>query len=148
MTNLATERQLAFLASLVAERGHEDPVDLETLTRSQASDLIASLLKKQRVPAVGKVTEPGMYITPGSIIYRVQESRQTGNLYAKRLDIDTCSFEYEAGAMRFLRPEFKMTLEMAKAFGVETGICCVCGALLTDPRSIAEGIGPICGKRF
>jgi len=28
-----------------------------------------------------------------------------------------------------------------------TGICRVCGAPLTDRRSVAAGIGPVCGKR-
>jgi hypothetical protein len=32
----------------------------------------------------------------------------------------------------------------ARVDGKETGICCCCGAQLTDPVSIAAGIGPIC----
>jgi hypothetical protein len=32
----------------------------------------------------------------------------------------------------------------ARVDGIETGICCCCGAELTDPVSIAAGIGPIC----
>jgi hypothetical protein len=143
----ATERQVAFIGNLVAERGYKQPVDFDTLTSGEASGLITSLLAMPRVAEQGRVTEPGVYKTPQSIIYRVQISRQSGNLYAKRLDIDTCKFEFEAGAIRMLRPEWKMTLAEAKAFGVETGICCVCGAFLTDPRSVAEGIGPVCARR-
>lgn len=36
----------------------------------------------------------------------------------------------------------------AKVFGQETGICCCCGAELTDPESRAKGIGPICETNF
>jgi len=28
-----------------------------------------------------------------------------------------------------------------------TGICQVCGAPLTDRKSVAAGVGPVCGKR-
>jgi Family of unknown function (DUF6011) len=32
----------------------------------------------------------------------------------------------------------------ARVSGKDTGICCCCGRVLTDPVSIANGIGPIC----
>ena len=40
----------------------------------------------------------------------------------------------------------RMTLEEAGEFGQLYGICCVCGAVLTDPESIERGIGPVCGE--
>lgn len=36
----------------------------------------------------------------------------------------------------------------AKVYGKETGTCCCCGAELTDPVSIANGIGPICAGNY
>lgn len=36
----------------------------------------------------------------------------------------------------------------AKAYGKATGICCCCGKELTDPNSIAAGIGPICATKW
>lgn len=36
----------------------------------------------------------------------------------------------------------------AIAYGVQTGSCSCCGRELTDPASIAAGIGPICAKKF
>lgn len=91
---------------------------------------------------------PGMYQIDGTM-YRVQKSRETGRLYAKRLDTDgaTARFTYDPGAIYRLNPEQRMTREQAEQFGVETGICCVCAATLTDPKSIARGIGPVCAKR-
>ena len=57
-------------------------------------------------------------------------------------------WEYAPGLVRQLRPEHKLTKEQAQAFGQLYGVCCICGATLTDETSIAAGIGPICGKRW
>lgn len=37
--------------------------------------------------------------------------------------------------------------ESAERFGRELGICPCCGSPLTDPESIARGIGPICAEK-
>lgn len=39
-------------------------------------------------------------------------------------------------------------LAAAVAFGKRTGRCCCCGRELTDPVSVANGIGPICEESF
>lgn len=39
-------------------------------------------------------------------------------------------------------------MQFATAFGKRTGRCGVCGRELTDPESIAMGIGPICAEKF
>lgn len=36
----------------------------------------------------------------------------------------------------------------AEAYGIETGMCCICNATLTNKESIERGIGPICGEKF
>jgi len=36
----------------------------------------------------------------------------------------------------------------AVAFGKKTGSCCCCGRELTDPASVAAGIGPICAENW
>jgi hypothetical protein len=33
-------------------------------------------------------------------------------------------------------------------YGRETGTCGACGRLLTDPDSVARGIGPVCAAKF
>lgn len=38
--------------------------------------------------------------------------------------------------------------EAAQRYGRETGNCSCCGRLLTDPVSVAQGIGPICAGRM
>ena len=96
------------------------------------------------------VSETGMYRVDGRI-YKVLPSRTSERHYAKELVGESeggYRFVYAPGAMRFIRAEHRMTDEQAREFGRTTGICCVCARLLTDPKSIEDGIGPVCsGKR-
>ena len=150
MTKPVSEKQVAFLSTLLSERVHEVAVDFAALTSVEASRLIETLMGMPR--KVGgsfeRITEEGMYRNAQGDIYKVQRSRESGNLYAKRLDIMGGSFVYEQGAMRNIKPSDRMTLDDAKAFGVQYGFCCVCARLLTNGVSVAEGIGPICGGRI
>ena len=38
--------------------------------------------------------------------------------------------------------------EYARMTGKQTGKCCCCGRELTDPKSIEDGIGPICAEKW
>jgi hypothetical protein len=149
MSKPASEKQIAFLSTLVAERQHTESVNLDALTSAEASALIGSLLDAPRKSggSFEQVTKEGVYQTADGEIYRVQTSRQSGNLYAKRLDIFDGGFIYEQGAIRKLRPSDRLSVEQAKALGVQYGFCVVCGLLLTDPKSVEQGIGPVCIKR-
>jgi hypothetical protein len=106
----------------------------------------------------------GMY-RMDETIYKVQVAvHGSGRPYAKRLvqievEVDPSRvqdvtekvwrFEYAPGMVHKLRPEHKLTLEEAKAFGALYGTCCCCGRTLTNEESIENGIGPICaGKWF
>jgi len=112
-----------------------------------------------QAPTPARVTEPGLYVTEDGSIYKVQKARESGHLYAKKLNVITgrrlgedtgiknFDFVYAPGAMRELKPEQRMTLEQAKAFGIQYGVCCVCGAFLKDAVSVATGIGPVCAGR-
>lgn len=151
---MASDKQMGFIASLCDERGLPVPADL---TKAQASNLITELLaapKPARRPATSQakteVTE-GMY-RKDEVIYKVQIAHHgSGRPYAKKLVQDEegqWSFEYAAGALRNLTPADKLSLEEAKKFGALYGWCCVCATILTNEKSIAEGIGPVCAKKF
>ena len=104
--------------------------------------------------------ETGMYQTPTGRIFKVQTSRQSGHSYAKELKIiggqrlvetgERVSFEfaYAPGAIRMLAPDMRMTMEQAKTFGIQYGVCCVCAAWLKDATSVERGMGPVCRKRI
>ena len=90
------------------------------------------------------VTELGMYRKDG-VVFRVKRSKQSGNLYAMRYNplapVKSERFVYERGGV------FRLSADAQKA-GHEFGICCVCGAELSDPVSVERGIGPICVQRI
>lgn len=96
--------------------------------------------------------EPGIYQRDGAI-FKVQAAIHGSNhLYAKRLIVPEGGgkgrFEYEKGAVSRLQPEDRLSLADAKAFGAIYGVCCVCGALLTNEDSIEAGIGPVCAGKL
>ena len=97
------------------------------------------------------VSEVGMYRV-GERIFKVLPSRSSDRHYAKELIGESAtgySFQYAKGAMYLIKAEHRMSLEQAAEFGKLTGTCCCCGKLLTDPKSIEKGIGPVCeGKHF
>lgn len=124
------------------------------------------------LPKAG-VVEDGMYRDPSDgTIYKVQWNRGSGDgrrLYAKMLVVDRLDtntsfstevlesegsdainvrFVYAQGAMKYIRPEWKMTMEEAKAFGALYGICVRCGRDLTKEESIERGMGSTCVKYF
>jgi hypothetical protein len=153
----ASDKQMAFIARLSSERGQVAP---DLLTKASASALISALLGSPapRSASAG-VTAAGMYRDAAGAIFRVQESK-TGNLYAKALvqiggerltesnDVVRWEFEYAAGAVRSLSDAQRLTLADAKAFGIQYGVCCVCGLTLKDAKSVAAGIGPVCAKKM
>lgn len=101
-------------------------------------------------PAVQQFVGLGMYEVNGRI-YKVLPSRSGARHYAQELvgESDTgYSFIYAKGAMYRIRPEHRMTEEQAAEWGSLTGHCLCCGALLTDPKSVAASIGPVCAKKY
>lgn len=162
MTNATrpTEKQTAFIKKLVQEREAGDEIDWPSTT-GEASALIGWLLKQPMKPQAKAeaITEDGMYIDRENVqIYKVQFNKAQGSgqrLYAKRLEVDDLGngdfkvrFEYAAGAVRNIRPEWKMTLEEAEAFGQLYGVCVRCGRDLTREESIARAMGPVCAGKF
>lgn len=163
----ATEKQINFLVKLMTERDLPWTQDqLDKLMKADASSLISTLLNtpKPKVPAKPKgpkttgnaaapeITE-GMYQDPTGTIFKVQRAvHGSGHLYAKVMEIDTdpvtgvtdAWFAYAAGAIRKLRPEWRMTHEQAKAFGALYGVCCNCARTLTHEDSIFNGYGKTC----
>lgn len=150
-----TDSQTELVAHVVA--------DLDagrTVNRKVASAVLDVLFNAPFAPrkaaaVADEITQDGMYQTADGTVYKVQIAKQgSGRLYAKRLVVETdqdgnteAVFVYAAGAISKLRPTDRMSLEAAKAFGQLYGVCCNCGAELTDENSIAEGIGPICAKK-
>lgn len=151
---LASNKQIELILRLAPERGRTYREEtLRKMLRTEASELIDGLVALPRVATQtsGDELEAGMYRV-GDEIFKVQRAvHGSGRMYAKRLVVDgpgEAHFEIAQGAIRKLTAEDRMTLEDAKAFGALYGVCCNCGATLTDETSIEAGIGPICAKRI
>lgn len=139
------------LASFYGKKGYLSPKQLASAQSMKAKCDARQAEKATAKPApkpvqdTDKVQGPGMF-AQGDMVYKVQASKSTGNLYA--LVLLNGSFEYAQGMIRKLREQDRMSLEDAKAYGRATGTCCCCGKTLTNPDSIAAGIGPICAQGF
>ena len=90
--------------------------------------------------------QSGSYWTASGTIARVRKSHSTDRLYAEEFNIESMRFSYAKGLVYHL--DKRMTLDEAKAWGARLGHCCVCGAKLTDNRSVEAGIGPVCVKKL
>lgn len=172
----ATEKQMKLIHRLIEEKqtmqlSEEQQEylvkvrDGMVLTRHAATKVIDGLFELPRKPYTPHFNIPledGMY-KHGDVIYKVQKAvHGSGRQYAKKLcyfdengyeakaagDGGGWKFIYQQGAVNTLSAEEKMSLEDAQEFGRIYGVCCRCGATLTDESSIEAGIGPICASKF
>jgi hypothetical protein len=167
----ASERQTSLIGRLLAERdltntafpawatGEFEWKDLlDPKEASKAIDMLFALPKAQvRVAAPAAELASGIY-KAGDSFYKVYWNQGKTRMLAKRLvlgelgedgrAIEDATWEYAGMASRFVTADQQLSLEEAKAFGRIYGVCCACGAMLTDEKSIDNGIGPVCGKRF
>lgn len=151
----ASEKQAALIERLWADREHGLTDDIKTAAladRKVASSLIDALFNapKRAVAPVAQL-ESGIYTANGQV-YKVYWNQEKTRMLAKLLvlgaDGEKASWDYQGMASRFVTADQRMTLEQAKQFGAIYGVCCNCGATLTDEVSIEQGIGPVCAKRF
>jgi len=168
----ATDRQISFLDSLITERGltldkavmltfDTDQTETFEIGRRECSQMIDAVKAVRRPererPALPDL-EAGMYKV-GQEIFKVKISK-AGRPYAEILCHDAIHngnyadaavwFEYESGLIfkHKITTEHRMTLDQCAEFGLLFGTCCVCARTLTNPKSIAKGIGPICESRI
>jgi len=103
------------------------------------------LAPKQTVPEL----EDGIYYYENTVYKVIHAKQGSGKQYVKKLDHEGGTFEYVGRKpLYFLFPGHKMSLVQAQEFGKLYGMCCNCGATLTDENSIEAGIGPVCAKKF
>lgn len=148
----ATDRQLAFIAKLAAERNKV--VDTVS-TRKQASDVIERLLALPKPVAVAAPAntvdaslEANTFHKLGDDYFRVVANQYSGRLYAQKWNSFARRFGKAPRAIFDLSAETLATEADAAQFGQQFGVCGICGRTLTDPPSVARGIGPVCVKRL
>lgn len=157
-------KQLNLILRLLGEKdltGIELPEDRSATGLEQAltggwegtaSKLIDSLFNAPRTEdrPVAEEAPEGIHYFEGDV-YKVQVAvHGSGRKYVKKLDRDGDGWAYlgRGELFRSLSADTLMTLEDAQEFGRLYGMCCRCGATLTDEDSIAAGIGPVCAQSF
>lgn len=164
----ATEPQKSYLTKLLDEKVTDPAYKMDTLflincgemSKSAASKEIGFLLKQPKAPQQAKPgskpmkSETGFYFEAESeTVFQIVKAKTTGNLYAKKMvppppGKKKGRWDYAPGAMAQSGSWTMLTGEEAAALGKTWGVCCVCAAILTDPKSIEAGIGPICAGKF
>ncbi|MFI6889129.1 DUF6011 domain-containing protein [Streptosporangium canum] len=93
--------------------------------------------------------EPGVYMKNGKVL-EVKANPQHGMLRVKRIEVVGKKVRRRSAgvSLRELTPADAITFDDASGFGKQFGICCMCFRLLSDPQSIADGIGPVCKAKY
>jgi hypothetical protein len=152
-----TDSQSNFILSLIASRIVPESVasvDLASLTVRDASNLIDTLkaapYKPRTQNAPLPIAEKGYYRHNGEIYTVVAAKTHDSRSYAKVLvtEGNRGRWDYAKGVVSQLRAQERITINQAKEFGHLHGFCMVCGKTLTDPKSVEQGIGPVCIKRI
>ncbi len=151
---MATEGQKNFIRSLNAQSGNTlSETDIESVTFAECQEVIDLLKRMAQAwkeesksnPTKPQVTE-GAYWVEGKIA-RVQKSKR-GYLYATiQVEPGVNEFEYVKGLISKIKAEDMLTHEEMRAFAAEFSQCGDCGRRLTNPESIAYGIGPVCRNK-
>lgn len=160
--NAPTDKQVAYLDSLIASKGTDMHrlIDTTTVTKWDASRLIDELVKvRAPQPAPAPVVKPQPLPAVPAGRYAVE---QDGVLRFYRLD---CPTEGKWAGYTFLKvqasDEFWPIKDAAtktqvlsaiaadpraalERYGKELGVCGICGRTLTDEESRSIGIGPVC----
>lgn len=171
----ATPKQIAFMRSLMAERGmSEDTLTLSLTghTMREASEFIGWLLKQPKVASAPKATgtgtgldlsevPAGRYAAPGEDdvlrfvrIDKPEDGKWQGYVFAKvqasdefhRLGMQRPGQGYTGKLQDVLRRIVDDPKGAMTRYGQEIGHCGRCGRTLTDADSRERGIGPDCAK--
>jgi hypothetical protein len=145
-------------AALALEQGIEEAIELNEFALTDASATIERLkarlsyLRAKGACAAAKapkspLVDVGFYYADGTV-YRVVPNQAKTSRYAKRLNFATGQWNYAAGVIGRLTAADALTTEQAAALGHQYDRCVCCGAELSDPDSVARGIGPVCAKRL
>jgi len=153
--NPATDKQIAFVRTLLAERTGNPEAEairnrlnearlVAPMTAALVSECITALLEIPKTPAAE--VEAGVYVLANGNLARVYLGQQSGGMLLK--EVVDGDLEYRGKAERFLAGSRKATIEEVGNWGRTTGTCLVCSRRLDDPESVDRGIGPVCYARM
>ncbi len=103
-------------------------------------------LKMPRITIGGIVIKPAKATSsnPGAL-YVTERGEYLGKIQGGRFfGVRECTEAQEKKVLAFVADPKAAAI----AYGIETGVCCICNATLTNKASIEAGIGPICSEKF
>lgn len=139
------EEDKARAAEAQARVASAPAVDTKALEEAFTKAL-ASGLKRVRLTMGDMEVKPAKATSANAgALYVTEAGEYLGKVMGgKFLRVRACSNDQEAKVLNLLQDP----KAAAQAYGIETGVCCICNRELTDPVSVAQGIGPICADRF
>ena len=103
-------------------------------------------IKGQRITIGGMVISPAKATSsnPGAL-YVKNGGEYLGKVQDGRFRrVQACTEAQEKQVLAFIADPKAAAI----AYGIETGVCCICNATLTNKESIEAGIGPICATKM
>lgn len=119
------------------------------LDNKATGEIIAAL---KAIPAKAQPFVPlalGYYSYEGDV-YVARKSKTTGKTIALKMVFwgNRGKWLYAKGMQATLaKHATPLSIEQAAALGHLHGACAICGRELTDPKSVEQGIGPVCIKK-
>lgn len=154
-----SDRQRALISRLLDEKVIEDTVaealhtmiaDMQTTKQASAIiDMLFALPRKDATEGTSRVEPTDGLYRVGDDIVRIKVSK-SGNWYAQRAMKPGPNSGRKSLIWDYLGKRIDMHGAEALAdeeAGKFLGYCVRCNAELTDPDSIARGIGPVCAKK-
>ena len=90
---------------------------------------------------------PGAFRNPVTgTLYRIRMNKTTGRPYALVAPVGATTFQYNWQAIGEVTEGMRLTYDEALKYSAQFNECVICGRALTDPNSVAKGIGPVCIK--
>ena len=167
-TMAASEKQIAFIKSLGAERVSptgewkwgSDPDYFNNLTKEKASYVISKMKALPRKQQEMLPVEVTASTKPVEGIHTVKTSKGvafvkvltahygSGRLYTKVWSPSAQKFVRASGWLKKTSEGTLMTKEEAAKFGALYNHCANCGKILSDEESVARGYGPVCASNM
>ena len=139
------ERDAVRRAERAAREAAAPAVDL-TPIHAMFSQAAAAGLRRLTYRAEGLVLSPAKASSANAgAIYVTRAGEYLGKVMGDRFLAARAATDADRGALLLIAAN---PAEAATAYGRATGTCSCCGRELTDPASIAAGIGPICASKW
>lgn len=154
----ASDKQVNFIKSLIEQKGATD-IEVEGISKADASKAIEDLLARPNAPvkAEDQIDVPaGRYAidsedghTSFYHVDRPEHGKWAGFTFVKlQVGGSVQRLSQKMGKAILKRIEEAGPKEASIRYGMELGVCGVCGRDLTNEESRKAGIGPICANKF